>query len=164
MAPVGRREDTLLNPPIDYSPIDCEQQIPEHIFNFTMPDLSTCKVPDLVLALGDSNWSCPTSPLAPSSCIRQIAATEGYKPIIFNKLLEYALEGVRRKGQEYHSLESDALFRTILWSHSDPEQRHLAHPLWEALRAMDEYTFKEWHSKAQRIAAVFLCSQLLKVS
>ena len=162
MIPVNQQENPWLNSPVPPSQGDCDQQTSEYALYSEVPGLSLFKVPDLVLALGDGGWNCPTSPLAPSSCSLQVAATEGYKPTMFNRLLAYALENAKANGND-HSLESEALFRTILWPHRDPDQKDLAHPFWEAMRAMDEYVFAGWRSKAQRIAVVYLCSQLLKV-
>ena len=143
--------------------VDCEQRTSDYLFDFAVPGISLYNVPNLHPALSDSSLNCQTSPLAPASAPRQVTAPEGHKPTVFNKLMAYAIEGIRAKGNDQNCLESHALFRTILWPQIDSEEEYLAHPLWNALRAVNEYVFERWHSKAQRIAATYLCSELLKV-
>ena len=159
VAEAGRQEYGLLYPLVNQS-----HRFSEFFFGFPALDSLDFETLNLLQALGEVDWKCPTSPLASASCTRLVAGSaDVYSPHIFNKALAYAIRGTKEKGRNHPALRSHALFRSTLWSHNDSERRLLAHPLWQALQAINDYVFKGWNSKAQKIAMMYLCSQLLEV-
>jgi len=75
-----------------------------------------------------------------------------------------ALELCRTTTQTDPILDPDVPVKAILWGwHTvDAAQRH--HPVWQALRQVDERVFGTWTSKAQKIAMMYVCQLMMQVS
>jgi hypothetical protein len=58
-------------------------------------------------------------------------------------------------------MNSHAAYKAILWGCDAREENERAHPLWLALRQVDERVFGNWQSKAQKIAMMFVCHRML---
>lgn len=65
--------------------------------------------------------------------------------------------------------DSHAAYKAILWGKNRLEregeggdgEKERGHPLWAALRQVDERVFGEWNRKAQRVAMMFVCQRVL---
>lgn len=75
-----------------------------------------------------------------------------------------ALELCRKTTNTDPILDPDVPVKAILWGwHTvDAAQRH--HPVWQALRQVDERVFGTWTSKAQKIAMMYVCQLMMQVS
>jgi hypothetical protein len=75
-----------------------------------------------------------------------------------------ALEICRATKHTDPILDPDVPVKAILWGwHTvDAAQRH--HPVWQALRQVDERVFGTWTSKAQKIAMMYVCQLMMQVS
>lgn len=71
---------------------------------------------------------------------------------------------IGKKTVEPHVIDSLAAYKAILWGCNELEEKERAHPLWLALRQVDEKVFGMWQSKAQKIAMMFVCHRMLLVS
>jgi hypothetical protein len=60
-------------------------------------------------------------------------------------------------------INSHAAYKAILWGCDVREEKERNHPLWLALRQVDEKVFGNWHRKAQKIAMMFVCQRMLLV-
>jgi hypothetical protein len=60
-------------------------------------------------------------------------------------------------------INSHAAYKAILWGCDAREEKERNHPLWLALRQVDEKVFGNWHRKAQKIAMMFVCQRMLLV-
>lgn len=68
------------------------------------------------------------------------------------------------KEAEQRVLYSHAAYKAILWgstTHDERDEHERRHPLWLALRQVDERVFGDWTSKAQKIAMMFVCHRML---
>ena len=113
--------------------------------------------PNVDKTLNQSPFTIPSNPC-------RIPIDDEYKPSNLNKLLAYAVEGLKFSSSHAVALDSHVAFRSILWPEEDVESSYLDHPLWKALRAIDKSIFGIWQSRAQRIAVMYLFSKLLIVS
>jgi hypothetical protein len=64
---------------------------------------------------------------------------------------------------ETEIINSHAAYKAILWGCDAREEKERSHPLWLALRQVDEKVFGNWHRKAQKIAMMFVCQRMLLV-
>lgn len=73
-----------------------------------------------------------------------------------------ALELCRTTTNTDPTLDPDVPVKAILWGwHTvDAAQRH--HPVWQALRQVDERVFGNWTSKAQKIAMMYVCQLMMQ--
>ena len=117
---------------------------------------------DFLHASNDIDWSSVQSPLA-TARDTHIITTGEHQPAILNKLFAYAVAGVTASAGHPKSLESHVAFRSIMRRAEDVEGDYLNHPLWKALRAVDKQVWGMWPSKAQRVAAMYLCYKLIMV-
>jgi hypothetical protein len=62
---------------------------------------------------------------------------------------------------EQKIMNSHAAYKAILWGCDAMEEQERTHPLWLALRQVDEKVFGDWKSKAQKIAMMFVCHRML---
>jgi hypothetical protein len=60
-------------------------------------------------------------------------------------------------------INSHAAYKAILWGCDAREEKERSHPLWLALRQVDEKVFGNWSRKAQKIAMMFVCQRMLLV-
>ena len=119
---------------------------------------------DFFPACNDVDWNSMQSPLTASTSTPRLAIKDGYVPTTMDKLFAYAVAGVRESSGHPNALDSHLAFASILWTGEDVEGDCLSHPLWKALRAIDKHVWRNWQSRAQRIAAMYICSKLLIVS
>ena len=157
--PVRWQENWLLSPLVELQqpPFVPPSPQPRAAWDFTY-DL------DFPPASDDVDWSSMQSPLTVSRSTPRLAITDGFKPTTLDKLFAYAVAGVRESTGHPSALDSHVAFRSILWTGEGVEGDCLSHPLWKALRAIDKNVWGNWRSKAQRIAAMYLCYKLLMVS
>jgi hypothetical protein len=83
---------------------------------------------------------------------------------ISNSAYVQALELCRATAHRDPTLDPDVPVKAILWGwHTiDPVQRH--HPVWQALRQIDDRVFGTWTFKAQKIAIMYICQLMMHVS
>lgn len=82
---------------------------------------------------------------------------------VYDSAFLQALELCRTTTHTDPILDPDVPVKAILWGwHTvDAAQRH--HPVWQALRQVDERVFGTWTSKAQKIAMMYVCQLMMQV-
>ncbi|KAK6387583.1 hypothetical protein LTS17_000852 [Exophiala oligosperma] len=72
-----------------------------------------------------------------------------------------ALDSVKRRVKSASTMDFQVAFQAMLWGWQNVG--HAAeHPVWYALREVDQRIFGTWTSVAQRIAMVFVCQTLIQ--
>lgn len=81
-----------------------------------------------------------------------------------NDAFIFGIDKTRKMSQtETTIINSHAAYKAILWGCDAREEKERSHPLWLALRQVDERVFGNWHRKAQKIAMMFVCQRMLLV-
>lgn len=81
-----------------------------------------------------------------------------------NEAIIFGIEKARKMSQDETTIiNSHAAYKAILWGCDAREEEERSHPLWLALRLVDEKVFGNWHRKAQKIAMMFVCQRMLLV-
>lgn len=76
----------------------------------------------------------------------------------------FGINKTRKMSQaETAIINSHAAYKAILWGCDVREERERQHPLWLALRQVDEKVFGNWQRKAQKVAMMFVCQRMLLV-
>lgn len=75
----------------------------------------------------------------------------------------HSSSGSTRRGRQSETaiINSHAAYKAILWGCDAREEKERCHPLWLALRQVDEKVFGNWNRKAQKIAMMFVCQGML---
>ena len=104
----------------------------------------------------DWDFSNPSEPLK--------VAPDAEKWYVSNEAFVSGLEMSRTAPCVDPSLDSDTPVRAILWGWEtvDPNLRN--HPVWMALRQIDERVFGDWTSKPQKLAMMYVCHLMMQVS
>jgi hypothetical protein len=111
-----------------------------------------------------NNWAAPTpSPFDfrfPTSQFESIASDED-KWHISNSAFIGCLDSVKKHKGSSSTLDLEVPFKAALWGWDNvgPEAQH---PVWNALRQVDQRVFGSWKSKSQRIALMFVCQTLIQ--
>lgn len=72
-----------------------------------------------------------------------------------------ALDSVKRRIKSASTMDFQVAFQAMLWGWQNVG--HAAeHPVWQALREVDQRIFGSWTSIAQRIAMMFVCQTLIQ--
>jgi hypothetical protein len=74
-----------------------------------------------------------------------------------------ALELCRTATQTDPILDPDVPVKAILWGWHTVDAAQRNHPVWQALRQVDERVFGSWTSKAQKIAMMYVCQLMMQV-
>lgn len=80
-----------------------------------------------------------------------------------NDAFIFGIDTGKRSIRETNIINSHAAYKAILWGCDEREEMERRHPLWLALRQVDEKVFGDWQSKAQKIAMMFVCHKMLLV-
>ncbi|KEF55710.1 uncharacterized protein A1O9_08460 [Exophiala aquamarina CBS 119918] len=72
-----------------------------------------------------------------------------------------ALDSVKRRVRSATTMDFQVAFQAALWGWKSVGQE-AEHPVWNALRQVDECIFGSWTSKAQRIALMYVCQTLIQ--
>lgn len=81
-----------------------------------------------------------------------------------NEAFIFGIEKTRKMSYaETAIINSHAAYKAILWGCDASEEKERCHPLWLALRQVDEKVFGHWQRKAQKIAMMFVCHRMLLV-
>jgi hypothetical protein len=80
-----------------------------------------------------------------------------------NDAFIFGIDTGKRSIGESKIINSHAAYKAILWGCDTMEEIERSHPLWLALRQVDEKVFGDWRSKAQKIAMMFVCHRMLLV-
>lgn len=75
-----------------------------------------------------------------------------------------ALELCRTTTKKDPVLDPDVPVKAILWGWHTVDAAQRQHPVWQALKQVDERVFGAWTNKAQRIAMMYVCQLGLQVS
>ena len=104
----------------------------------------------------DWDFSNPSQPLK--------VAPDAEKWHVSNEAFISGLEMSRTVPSIDAAFESDTPVRAVLWGWDavDPALRN--HPVWTALRQVDERVFGNWTSKAQKLAMLYVCHLMMQVS
>jgi hypothetical protein len=81
---------------------------------------------------------------------------------VSNESFIYGIDSTRSL-QDADIIESQTLFMAMLSESTFDNEKQRAHPIWSALRNVDQRVFGNWKSKAQRIAMMFVCHRMLLV-
>lgn len=74
-----------------------------------------------------------------------------------------ALELCRTTTHTDPLLDPDVPVKAILWGWHTVDAAQRNHPVWQALRQVDERVFGTWTSKAQKIAMMYVCQLMMQV-
>lgn len=74
-----------------------------------------------------------------------------------------ALELCRTTTNTDPILDPDVPVKAILWGWHTVDAAQRNHPVWQALRQVDERVFGSWTSKAQKIAMMYVCQLMMQV-
>lgn len=74
-----------------------------------------------------------------------------------------ALELCRATTNTDPVLDPDVPVKAILWGWHTVDAAQRNHPVWQALRQVDERVFGSWTSKAQKIAMMYVCQLMMQV-
>ena len=80
-----------------------------------------------------------------------------------NDAFIFGIDTGKRSIRETGIINSHAAYKAILWGRDPMDEMERTHPMWMALRQVDEKVFGDWQSKAQRIAMMFVCHRMLLV-
>lgn len=111
-----------------------------------------------------SAWSQPTFDWDFTNSSMPLAvAPDCEKWHVSNNAFVSGLELSRTAPSSLTGLDQDTPLRAVLWGWDsvDPIQRN--HPVWAALRQVDERVFGNWTSKAQKLAMMYVCHLLMQV-
>ena len=75
----------------------------------------------------------------------------------------HALDLCRTTTNTDPTLDPDVPVKAILWGWQTVEAAQRQHPVWLALRQVDERVFGTWTSKAQKIAMMYVCQLMMQV-
>ena len=75
----------------------------------------------------------------------------------------HALDLCRTTTHTDPTLDPDVPVKAILWGWQTVDAAQRQHPVWLALRQVDERVFGTWTSKAQKIAMMYVCQLMMQV-
>ena len=80
---------------------------------------------------------------------------------VSNGAFIHCLDSVKKKTASNSTLDMHVPFKAAIWGWENvgPEANH---PVWSALRQVDQRVFGTWTSKAQRIALMYVCQTLIQ--
>lgn len=113
---------------------------------------------------GYNAWSASTpSPLDYRFPSRETVkvASDMDKWHVSNGAFVSALDSVTHRKTSHIDLDPHVPFKAVIWGWDNvgPEAQH---PIWKALRQVDQRVFGTWTSKAQRIALMYVCQTLIQ--
>lgn len=127
------------------------------------PNLLVSPWPGIIPTPKHSNMSSP-SPynfIHPSPHARLAIAGDVEKWHVSNGALTTAMSAVRNHLATNDTLDLHVPFRAGLWGWDSIPASEQSHPVWSALRAVDQKVFGTWESRAARIAVMYNCQTLL---
>lgn len=71
------------------------------------------------------------------------------------------LDSVKKKATSNATLDLHVPFKAVIWGW-DNVGAEVQHPVWQALRQVDQQVFGTWTSNAQRIALMYVCQTLIQ--
>lgn len=122
---------------------------------------------DLLDQTGFSGWNTYRSPLFNDLRPTTIDVAAGgiasdlEKWYVGNSAYFGALDSVKRRVRSATTMDFQVAFQAALWGWKNVGQE-AEHPVWNALRQVDERIFGSWTSKAQRIAMMYVCQTLIQ--
>lgn len=121
---------------------------------------------DLLDQTGFTGWNAYRSPLFNDLRPATIDVAGGIvsdleKWSVGNSAYFGALESVKRRVRSATTMDFQVAFQAALWGWKNVGQE-ADHPVWNALRQVDERIFGSWTSKAQRIAMMYVCQTLIQ--
>lgn len=119
--------------------------------------------------MGATSFGSGWSPQAPSPFEYHFPAPETVSKIapdtekwhVSNGAFISCLDSVKQRTASTSTLDMHVPFKAVIWGWDNvgPEAQH---PVWAALRQVDQRVFGTWTSKAQRIALMYICQTLIQ--
>lgn len=81
---------------------------------------------------------------------------------VSNGAFTSAMSAIRTNLATNHTLDLHVPFRAALWGWDSIPHSELSHPVWAAIRSVDQKVFGSWRSKAARIAVMYACQTLMQ--
>ncbi|OAP58050.1 hypothetical protein AYL99_07140 [Fonsecaea erecta] len=88
-------------------------------------------------------------------------APDAEKWYVSNSAYNRALDSVKRRGKSAATMDFQTAFQAMLWGWQNVG-REAEHPVWHALREVDQRIFGTWTSMAQRMAMMYVCQTLIQ--
>jgi hypothetical protein len=107
-------------------------------------------------------FKAPLFDLQPAVAMRTAAiVSDVEKWHVGNSAYFGALDSVKRQGRSASTMDLEVALKAGIygWEHVGHEADH---PVWSALRQVDQRIFGSWTSKAQRIAMMYVCQTLIQ--
>ena len=140
--------------------------IPTPVYDLSLPE-NTLQSP--WVQVGGTTPSMPTPPplsfqLPPADGGPTLTiASDFEKWHVSNGAFIDAMDAVKKNMATNQTLDLHVPFRAGLWGWGSIPTHELAHPVWSALRAVDQKVFGTWATKpAQRIAVMYACQTMLQ--
>lgn len=106
---------------------------------------------------GPSLFDCHFPPAEPVSSI----APDVDKWHVSNGAFVGCLDSVKKKSTTTATLDLHVPFKAVIWGW-DNVGAEAQHPVWQALKQVDQQVFGTWTSTAQRIALMYVCQTLIQ--
>jgi hypothetical protein len=97
-----------------------------------------------------------------NSATALVIATDFEKWHVSNGAFVGAQDAVKKHLASNKTLDLHVPFRAGLWGWDSIPDHELNHPVWSAIRAVDQKVFGTWTSKAARIAVMYACQTMLQ--
>lgn len=114
----------------------------------------------------------PTSAPVPSPYTFQLPPANGTNSLtiapdfekwhVSNGAFTGAMDAVKKHLASNKTLDLHVPFRAGLWGWNSIPEHELSHPVWSAIRAVDQKVFGSWTEKAARIAVMYACQTMLQ--
>ena len=133
----------------------------EHLPEYDIDMLTQLATFDATVA----SWNQPTFDwdFTNPSCKLSVAPPEE-KWVISDTAFLHALSLTKAVTRVDVTLDPDVPVKAILWGWHTVEASQRNHPVWVALRQVDERVFGNWTRKAQKVAMMYVCQLLMQVS
>jgi hypothetical protein len=89
-------------------------------------------------------------------------APDSEKWHVSNGALVGAMDAIKKHLASSETLDLHIPFRAGLWGWDSIPEREQNHPVWQALRSVDQKVFGTWRNKAARIAIMYSCQTMLQ--
>ncbi|KAK5046131.1 hypothetical protein LTR84_008588 [Exophiala bonariae] len=115
--------------------------------------------------LGPTGWSSAVPSLFDSHFPRADPVTSIAPDVdkwhVSNGAFIGCLDSVKKKATSTTTLDLHVPFKAVIWGW-DNVGAEAQHPVWQALRQVDQQVFGTWTSTAQRIALMYVCQTLIQ--
>ncbi|RFU33263.1 hypothetical protein B7463_g3048, partial [Scytalidium lignicola] len=124
-----------------------------------------CNIPSPLHGLVDfdpASFFWPSYPSTSNGCYSPSSVVPDEEKWSFgNEAYTFGVESSKKTSTNLNTIDPHAPFKAILWGWDVVDEEQRSHPMWTALRKVDEQIFGNWQSKAQKIALMFVTHRLL---